>query len=138
MLISKKSNKKIRSSKEKNVLILRHLAKAALDSKWIEDQSKNTNKILSPCEFCDYVKSNEIDCSECKIPKILCRDDGYKGLIGLIYVKYGNITLKNIGRDEYYLVRQSLMEIFKEGEISINPIQKIKDLINSEILSYRI
>ena len=133
MLISKKSNKKIGSLKEKDVLIIRYLAKAALDSKWIENQSKNTHRIFSPCEFCNYVKLNEIDCSECKIPKFLCRDDGYKGLIGLIYVKYGNITLKNIGRDEYYLIRLSLMEIFKEGEISINTIQKIKDLINSEI-----
>ena len=84
------------------------------------------------------MKLNELDCSKCTIPKILCRDDGYKGLIGFISVKYGNITLKNIGREEYYLIRLSLMEIFKEGEISNNTIQKIKNLINSEIPQYNI
>lgn len=134
MLISKKFDKKIQSLKQKNVLIIRYLAKATLDSKWIESQSKNTHKIFSPCEFCNYVKLNEINCSKCTIPKILCRDDGYKGLIGFIYMKYGNIALKNIGRDEYHLIRLSLMEILKKGEISINTIQKIKLLINSEIL----
>ncbi len=131
-MISNKFNKREKPN-ERYTLIIKHLAKLALNKKWIEDQTKNTNYILSPCEFCNYVKNNEIECSECVIPEILCRDDGYKGLIGCIFEKFGNISLKRVGRDEYSLVRESLMDILKDGKLSLNTTHKIKTIINSNI-----
>ena len=78
MLDSKKSSKKIRLFKDKSVRITKNLAKTALDSKWVEDQSKNTNKIVSPCEFCNYVKLKNFETSFNFLKKAFSLNEKFK------------------------------------------------------------
>lgn len=116
--------------KEKNNF--KRLAGKCLKYKWIEDQSKNLSKLMSPCVFCFecYEKKKESDdCSNCQIPKIICDDDGRKGLIGFIFNKYGNVFLKEIDKREYNLIRKALIELSRNGQISFQTKRIIEKLI---------
>jgi len=112
---------------------LKRLAGVCLRYKWIENKSKNLSKLMSPCAFCfncydEKIKSD--DCSNCQIPKIICDDDGRKGLIGFIFTKYGNVFLKEIDKREYDLIRKALIELSKNGQISFQTKRIIKKLIS--------
>ena len=113
---------------EKDVDKVKVLAIKCLKFKWIKNQTKNLNRILSPCAFCFDAKTNGFDCSKCKIPKIICNEDGNKGLIGFIFSKYGNIFSKDIDKKEYDLIRCSLIDLSKNGEISPLVKKKIENV----------
>lgn len=105
------------------------IIKSIIRHKWIEDQSKNLGRLMSPCAFCfdcydDGIESD--DCSNCQIPKKICNDNGRKGLIGFIFSKYGDIFLKDIDKSEYNLLRKALIDLSENGQISF----QIKRIIN--------
>ncbi len=133
MDISKKKN----NINEKNNNIfssdnkLKKLAKKSLDDKWIQDQSKNLKSLLSPCPFCIEILKNKskIYCRECLIPKIICDNEGYNGLIGSLYSKYGNVLLRNLSKEEYGVIREALIEIASKGTISVHIEKKINEMI---------
>ena len=104
--------------KEKIPNDMKSLALKCLQFKWIEDQKKNLNRILTPCAFCFDVKPHRSGCSKCKIPKILCNSEGNEGYIGYLLRKYGNIFLKDIKRNEYDIVRNALRQIHNTGKLS--------------------
>lgn len=111
---------------------LRRLSRVCLRYKWREEQSKNLSRLMSPCAFCFDCYDERIesdDCSNYQISKMICDDDGRKGLIGFIFSKYGNIFLKDIDKREYNLIRNALIDLLKKGQISIQTkgiIEKIK------------
>ncbi|MGV9172796.1 MAG: hypothetical protein ACOC35_09545 [Promethearchaeia archaeon] len=125
MISKKKTNKKFTEnldgilSKKKGKEI-QDLAEKCLKFKWIKEKKKNLNRLLSPCSFCFEVKANAEECSNCKIPKILCDKDGQEGFIGFLAQKYGNIFLKDMSDKEYKLLRQSLMELKTSGQIRLS------------------
>ncbi len=135
-MLSKNNQINIKSSSNKSsnndILITKNLAQKSLESKWNKKKVSNYNLLISPCPFCLEIQEKEEGCSQCKIPEIICSDDGYKGLIGYIFIKYGNELLKNIGNREYNLVRESLLNLSKNGIISLNIVKKIKILLNLE------
>ena len=110
---------------------LKRLAKDSLKFKWISDQSKNLKRILSPCAFCLDIINTGSNCSKCRIPKIICDQEGNNGLIGFVFSKYGNDFLKNIDKKEYELIRQILIQVSKYGKISSDLENKINILINN-------
>ena len=104
---------------------IEELAERCLKSKWIKDQSKNLNRLLSPCAFCFEVKSNGNDCSKCQIPKVLCDEDGKNGFIGRISSKNGNVFLKDIDAKDYEMLRDALKDLMTKGKLS----EKMKAII---------
>lgn len=108
---------------------LKKLADECLRFKWISDQSINLKRILSPCAFCIDIINSGSNCSKCSILKIICDEEGNKGLIGFVFSRYGNDFLKNIDKVEYELIRQALIEISNHGKISSSLKNKIKNLI---------
>ncbi|MHA1490924.1 MAG: hypothetical protein ACTSRI_14920 [Promethearchaeota archaeon] len=117
---------------EKNAQYINELAGKCLKFKWIENQSKNLNRVLTPCGFCFDIKADGKNCSKCKILKIICDDEGNKGMVGYMQRKYGNIFLKDIDNEEYDLMRQSLMELSINGKISNLVKENIEKLIRQD------
>jgi hypothetical protein len=118
---------------DKEAIKIEKLAENSLNYKWIDDQKKNLNRILNPCSFCFSVKAKGNDCSKCKIPAIICYDDGKKGLIGFILSIYGNVFLKDIDRNLYELIIQALKEILKHGKLTNDIEKKISSIIDNAL-----
>lgn len=122
---------------EDNVSLIRALATNSLKFKWIENQKKNLNRLLQFCSFCIHSRANNnVDhdsiCKYCLCPRLLCDNDGLKGLIGLITLKEESFDgtqflLKNLDKDLYNLIRSCLLDISSTGKIS----ERIKHKINA-------
>ena len=105
---------------------IKELARECLKFKWIAEKDKNLNRLLSPCSFCFDINSTQNKCKICKVPDILCDEDGKKGLIGYLANKYGNIFLKDLSDKDYELVRRALSELTGRGELDSKTIKTIK------------
>ena len=106
--------------KDLEIEIGKKLAENSLRFKWIKEQTKNLSKVLTPCAFCFYYKSENKSCDLCIINKHICDENGKSGLVGYIFSKYGNVFLKDIDDSDYSIVRNALNELKSKGLISKN------------------
>lgn len=108
---------------------IKELAGECLKFKWIAEKDKNLNRLLSPCSFCFDITSTQNKCKVCKIPNILCDEDGKKGLIGHLAHKYGNIFLKDIADEDYKMVRRALLDLKNYAQLASATEKGIRALI---------
>ncbi len=108
---------------------IKELAGKCLKFKWIAEKDKNLNRLLSPCSFCFDINSTQNKCKICKVPNILCDEDGKKGLIGYLANKYGYIFLKDLRDKDYRMVIKVLSELNNRGELDSATIKAIRVLI---------
>ena len=91
--------------------IVRKLAEDCLKFKWIKEQKKNLNKVLTPCAFCIYYRNENEPCLSCTIDKHICDENGTQGIMGKILSKYGNALLKDLDEFDYEKMRTALKEL---------------------------
>mgnify|MGYP006309715771 CR=1 FL=1 len=125
----RKRIRKINMPVTTNSDLIKNLAKKCLRFKWIEDQTKNLARLLSPCPFCQDIHHRQVGCNECHVHPKLCDADGKEGLIGYLQKKYGNIELCDMESHDYRFVRNILINIAKTGLISPSIKKKLQKVI---------
>ncbi|OLS15846.1 MAG: hypothetical protein RBG13Loki_0529 [Promethearchaeota archaeon CR_4] len=93
------------------------LARKTLETKWAEPLQTNNVQLCTMCPFCADTWANGGTCADCFVPPELCAAEGHEGLIGTLYAKHGDVKLKCLPAEDFRLMRASLEQLAKFGQI---------------------
>jgi len=101
----------------------RRLAREALATKWAEPQRENLQNITNACPFCEDAWEHGGDCSKCCVPRRLCAESGYGGVMGALYTRYGDTLVAKLPSMEFALIRACLQALANgQGESGVEKI----------------